>query len=72
MLAWLKEHVVLQALEAARGTLKLSDLDEVARACGGEGPLDRAVRTLKREKRITYDGRAWGDRTAVLVSLVAE
>lgn len=68
VLAWLKEDVVAAALVAAGGSLRLSDLDQVARACGGEATLDRAVRTLKRERKLTYDGRSWGDRTAVVVT----
>jgi hypothetical protein len=68
VLAWLKEDVVAAALAAAGGSLRLSDLDAVARACGGEATLDRAVRTLKRERKLTYDSRSWGDRTAVVVT----
>jgi len=70
-LAWVKEDVVVAALRAAGGSCTLSQLDEVARACGCDGALDQAVRLLKRERKAAYDGTAWSDRSAVTVTWIA-
>ena len=70
-LAWVKEDVVVAALRAAGGSCTLSQLDEVARACGCDGALDQAVRLLKRERKVAYDGTSWSDRSAVTVTWIA-